>query len=397
MQVRSARGVLPAPILCDTPESFPWSVFHERYPELIRKVRDASPYGPEHRARLDQLGEQIVSGVVGPPDAHWHDHDSWLRWCEPYVGKMWSATPFLWAENYFFRRLLAATGFFDAGAMRGVDPFGPFKSIELASAATDTLLTEFNELVTHAGEDEQAPALLWSSLQANHADLCFNLAAGVPSGPPSGTGLLIDDSAAVLRHLENSEPGQIVLVADNAARELLPDLLLIDHLLRRGLATGVELYVKPHPYFVSDATPTDVIAAIRRLTGFGGPAEQAGHRLWEALRAGRLALQCPDLFCEPLHLWDMPAELLQHFATASLVIAKGDLNYRRLVGDFWWDPTRPFREAVDWLASPVVALRTLKSYVIVGLDPATVDSLDRESPGWRCAGTKSIIQFGTAR
>ncbi|HWC21791.1 MAG TPA: ARMT1-like domain-containing protein [Flexivirga sp.] len=384
---------MASPILCNDPGSFPWSVFHVRYPELLQRVRDASPFGPEVRDRLDELGKEIVAGPIVPPDPQWHDHDSWARWHEPYAGKPWSETPFLWAENYFFRRILAATGFFEPGAMHGIDPFGPFKSAELASEATDSLLTEFNALATGAADDAQTEALFYASLQANHADLCFNLGAAGVGGAPPGAGLLVDDTPAAVQQLTSTAPGRIALIADNAARELLPDLLLIDHLLHRGLAAEVDLYVKPSPYFVSDAMPSDVIAALDRLIGFGGPATEAGRRLWDAVQVGRVALHCQPDFCAPLHLWELPADLVRRLATASMVITKGDLNYRRLVGDNWWSPTRPFREAVDWLSAPVVALRTLKSDVIVGLDPAVVESLDQESDGWRSAGTRAVIQF----
>ncbi|MEV0611489.1 ARMT1-like domain-containing protein [Polymorphospora rubra] len=55
------------------------------------------------------------------------------------------------------------------------------------------------------------------------------------------------------------------LVADNAGRELLADLVLVDHLLAAGLAERVTLHVKPYPYYVSDATTADVVGCLRRL------------------------------------------------------------------------------------------------------------------------------------
>jgi Damage-control phosphatase ARMT1-like domain len=73
-------------------------------------------------------------------------------------------------------------------------------------------------------------------------------------------------------------------------------------------------------------------------------------------------------------------------------VFKGDLNYRRLVGDLHWPPTVPFGETVAHFPAPVVALRTLKSDVAVGLDPDAVSRLDAEAPDWRVSGRYGLIQ-----
>ncbi|MEU4345234.1 ARMT1-like domain-containing protein [Nocardia sp. NPDC023852] len=71
---------------------------------------------------------------------------------------------------------------------------------------------------------------------------------------------------------------------------------------------------------------------------------------------------------------------------------KGDLNCRRLVGDNHWPPTTEFDELVAYFPSPVTALRTLKSDVIVGLTPAHVEQLDSTRPAWRTNGEYTVIQ-----
>jgi hypothetical protein len=77
-----------------------------------------------------------------------------------------------------------------------------------------------------------------------------------------------------------------------------------------------------------------------------------------------------------------------------LVVFKGDLNYRRLVGDCLWDPTTLFDDAVDYLGDlPVAALRTLKSDVVVGVPRDRVERLDAEDPEWRINGRQTVVQF----
>ena len=62
--------------------------------------------------------------------------------------------------------------------------------------------------------------------------------------------------------------------------------------------------------------------------------------------------------------WDIVAchqltpELAETISRASLVISKGDANYRRLLGDAHWDPATPFAQAVAYFLAPLVALRT---------------------------------------
>jgi hypothetical protein len=41
----------------------------------------------------------------------------------------------------------------------------------------------------------------------------------------------------------------------------------------------------------------------------------------------------------------MPADLAARFERASITVLKGDLNYRRLVGDRDWPPLTPFADA----------------------------------------------------
>jgi hypothetical protein len=71
---------------------------------------------------------------------------------------------------------------------------------------------------------------------------------------------------------------------------------------------------------------------------------------------------------------------------------KGDLNYRRLVGDRWWQPTTTFADVTSYVPGRVAALRTLKSDVVVGLTMETVCGLDASGSGWRTDGTHGLVQ-----
>lgn len=376
-----------APVVrSDDPASFPYRVWADRHPVLIRDVRGALPYGPAQRRALDALLDETLHGVVAPLDGDpW-----WEDWgVAAYVGRSWLEVPFLWAESWFYRRLLHAVGHFTPGPWYGVDPFRPFKRAELTAPETAREIAALDALAVLPLPERRA-ALLHASLWGNRADLGFRIQSGAEKPPTSG--LVADDSESLWKLPAG---GTVVLVADNAGRELLPDLYLLDHLLTEGGAEGAVLHLKPSPYYVSDATTADLVDAVRLLVDTG---TDAGPRLWDALTDGRLEPRAHPFSCGPLPYEDAPDDLRADFAAADLTIMKGDLNYRRLVGDRHWLPATGFADVTSYFPGPVAALRTLKSDVVTGLTEETAAGLDAtEGPGtWRTSGTHALVQVGGA-
>ncbi|MFC8274327.1 damage-control phosphatase ARMT1 family protein [Streptomyces sp. NPDC057271] len=390
--VRDAGTVGAPVVLGNEPGSFARGVLAQRHPALIRQVRDAFPYGRRQHEALDALLDEITDGVVQPLALADHDHERWAAWGQEHFGRSWYDAPFLWAESYFYRRLLGAVGYFGAGPWEGVDPFAPFKQAELRGDAVEGELRALDALAS-APAEERATALLHASLWGNRADLGFRVSAGEPAVDDAAVSALVaDDSATLWQLLPAGASATIAVVADNAGRELIPDLVLIDHLLEHGHAKRVVLHVKPYPYYVSDAMTADVVDCLRRLTEAPGEAGRIGGRLWKAMAAGSLEVRTHPFFCAPLPYEEMPEDLRKEFADTELTILKGDLNYRRLVGDRLWNPTVPFAERTAYFPGPVAALRTLKSDVIVGLEQGTLDTLERSGDAWRTSGTQALIQ-----
>ncbi|MFI0718261.1 damage-control phosphatase ARMT1 family protein [Streptomyces sp. NPDC021224] len=383
-----------APVVTgEIPGSFAWGVLHERHPALVERVRRATPYPPEQQRALDALLAEIAEGgVVGPLEDGGPGAAIWREWGEGHVGRRWAEVPFLWAESYFYRRLLGALGYFAAGPWQGVDPFAPFKREELAAGKVDEELAALERL-PHLPATERDTAVLLSSLWGNRADLGFRMSSGKGGEGREGEavpGLVADDSAALWEVLDGGPPGTVCLLADNAGPELLPDLVLADHLLGTGRAADVVLHLKAYPYFVSDATVRDVLDCLDRTAA--GPGAELGRRLRDAIADGRLGLRTHPFSCAPLPYADMPADLRADFAAATLTIMKGDLNYRRLVEDRLWPVTTPFAEVTAGFPGPVAALRTLKSDVVTGLTARTADALDAAGAAWRTSGTYALIQ-----
>lgn len=375
---------MPEPIRSNVPGSFSESVLLHRHPAIIRQVRSAHPYPPEILAALDRLLDELAAGRIEPLVDGASDGTK-----SEYIAQRWLDVPFLAAEGFFYRKLLDAVGFFAPGPWRGIDPFEPRKSAALAvlDLPDPPNLTDFAEL--------SPQELLYAALWGNRADLGFHLArrpgdtvATTADGADLAADILVDDSAAMWHHLDAAPGGRVCLVADNAGAELLPDLVLVDHLLRSGRAEHVELHLKPYPIFVSDATTADLLAVLARVS-----TSDLGRRLWSALNDGRLSVETHPFHCAPLSYHEMPADLATRFAAARLTILKGDLNYRRLVGDLHWPATASFQELTAYFPGPLVALRTIKSDVVVGLPPPTLATLEATTPGWRTTGTHALIQL----
>ncbi|MEU0001587.1 MULTISPECIES: damage-control phosphatase ARMT1 family protein [Streptomyces] len=378
-------------IVSNVPGSFARGVLANRHPALIEQVRDAFPYGPRQHEALDALLDANNNGVIEPLAPSESDQELWWGWGRELFGRSWFDAPFLWAESYFYRRLLGAVGYFGAGPWQGVDPFAPFKRAELRGTAVDEELRALDALAG-VPADERATALLHASVRGNRADLGFRVTEGDTAPGAAADDLVADDSPLLWQLLPAGAGATVAVVADNAGRELIPDLILIDHLLLHRHAERIVLHVKPYPYYVSDAMTADVVDCLRRLAEAPGEAGRIGSRLWDAMATGRLQVRAHPFFCAPLPYEEMPGDLRAEFAAATVTILKGDLNYRRLVGDRAWNATTPFADRTAYFPGAAAALRTLKSDVTVGLEQETLDALERSGTAWRTSGTHALIQ-----
>lgn len=377
-----------APVIISSESPFASDVFAKRHPTLVERLVGAWPFGPEQRRALSQLAEESAHGVIQPlPDGAF-DAGLWHDWGNGLYGRPWAEVPFLWAESFFYRRLLEATDYFGPGPWRGVDPFAPFKQAELTGEVVSAEIAALDDAARLA-DDELGQVLLLSSLWGNRADLGFQITAGQAI---EASGLVADDSADLWELLRSTAGGTVALVADNAGSEMVADLVLIDHLLTQGLAEEVVLHVKPLPYYVSDATMADVTDCLRALLRSKGMARAVGDRLREAAALGQLRVRADSFFCAPFDYTAMPGALRQEFTSTTMTIVKGDLNYRRLIGDRWWEPTTPFAEVTRYFPGKVAALRTLKSDAIVGLETSTLTKLNTAEPHWRTSGAHALVQ-----
>lgn len=99
-------------------------------------------------------------------------------------------------------------------------------------------------------------------------------------------------------------------------------------------------------------------------------------------------------------MWAMPPPLRAALGSASVVVLKGDANYRRLLGDLHWPHDTPFAEVTAyWPAtSTLAALRTCKSGVLIGVKATVEAAAAAAHPDqWLTGGLYGVVQCAPAR
>ncbi|HXU81585.1 MAG TPA: ARMT1-like domain-containing protein, partial [Polyangia bacterium] len=137
----------------------------------------------------------------------------------------------------------------------------------------------------------------------------------------------------------------------------------------------------------------DVDDGLRALEGSGQPqcvALAARVRAWR--EGGKLVTATHPFYTSSLFYPALPADLRQELGRSNLVILKGDANYRRLCSDAPWPPETPFAEVVSDFPAPLVAVRTCKAEVMVGLPPGVAPRLSAADPTWMVNGRRGVIQ-----
>src|SRR5205085_1569905 len=91
-----------------------------------------------------------------------------------------------------------------------------------------------------------------------------------------------------------------------------------------------------------------------------------GKRLLREIERGTIRFTAAAFWSAPEFLDRMPVDLLGE-GRATLNILKGDLNFRRAVGDVAVDPDTPFEALRVRPPAPLLSLRSIKSYCVAGM------------------------------
>jgi uncharacterized protein with ATP-grasp and redox domains len=378
----------------------------KRMPAIARRVVIENNFPSEVNTRLESLATELPLGYLLPLENDTGgDFSAWDTYLQVYKGQRWIDVPWFFAETYFYRLILDITHYFRPGECQGIDPFQlqKFQGLEAATASIVLLCNQVNQWLddsqsNSASRQEALISLLYFALWGNRVDLSlwsafegdrsqFDIQSQLAN-------ILVNDASQIGELLANPEVQRVDVIVDNAGFELICDLCLVDFLLSSKLVNQVYLHLKPHPTFVSDAMTKDVYATITYLAATENQqAVSVAQRLSNHILSGCLVLAEDYFWTSPLAFWEIPQNLKNELANTGLIVVKGDANYRRLLGDRHWDFTTKIADIVCYLPAPMVALRTLKSEVAVGLKAEVVEQLTKSDPDWLTNGQWGVIQF----
>ncbi len=382
--------------------SFAQATLQTRDPRILEDLANAPYFAPAMRRDFEKLRAEILHGEIQALREDAPDADFWRQVSKPYIGGSWLDAPWYWAETYFYRRILEITRYFQIGAWHERDPFAPLKDAELkpdAAPARVAAILQIAESDAALAEREIFAMFLHAALWGNRVDLSYNVErmyGRAAQLQDERENLLADDVGAAWEFFQTSRVRQLVYVADNAGTELALDLAAIDFLLQpraeRPYAEQIALHLKPQPFYVSDAMPQDVLRTLDALEQANDAPRALARRLRAHLQTKRLTLRTHWFYPTALHYFEMPDDLWALLRAADFVILKGDVNYRRAVGDAHWNPTIRFDYPTRYFPAPFVALRTLKSDAVVGLRAEQVSALSQADPAWRVNGKRGVAQ-----
>jgi len=404
------RAEPPPPLFTTAgPDSFPLRSIRDRHTAALLSVIEENAVEDPYRSRLLALRREALSGRLSDPFAGegWdaslfaaQELADWRRQLDPWVGRSWYELPWYFAEAFFFLALLLAFGYYEAhGPHRLKDPFAGTKRRELERPGGGLEAARgLAPLLDDPSPPEAPRDLLLASLWGNRVDLSIQDLAGTYRGSflrHDARELLIDHREEAAERLVSSN--RIDFILDNSGPELVCDLLLASWLLRQDSRRRVLLHAKRHPIYVSDATPADVQAAIEALAGSAEPAVRSiGRFLRRQKEEGRLAVREHWFWNGPLFFPDLTSDLRRELSGSDLVLIKGDANYRRLLTDRKWPPTTRMEALTGYFPAPLAVLRTLKSELVIDLEPGQAERLDREDPEWRTNGRRGMIRVAAA-
>ncbi|XP_067007683.2 damage-control phosphatase ARMT1 isoform X2 [Anabrus simplex] len=349
----------------------------------------------------------------GPDVAIWNDyfnHTAEVEGADP----RWYYSPWLYVECYMYRRIREM--FELSTSLQSMDPFRKQKEDALYNSMTTiSFLSSYimklfqrpNELRNEEVRRELIK-LIHVNLWGNRCDLSISSGADIvlTEDPLLKVNelndcLLVNDAEKVWDTLCDNVNGSdaiVDIVMDNAGYELFTDLCLADFLCTFGLAGKICFHAKVLPWYISDTMVHDFHWTIERLAESKISSLCSLAVRWHGyLRSGKWTLQADTFWTLP-HDYSMmkktDPDLYNSLGEASLVIFKGDLNYRKLTGDINWDPTEPFSKALQGFhPTKLITLRTLKADVICGLAPGQAELISAKSEDWLISGQYAVIQF----
>ncbi|KAG7376072.1 hypothetical protein PHYPSEUDO_014510 [Phytophthora pseudosyringae] len=403
-------------LVANVPDTFAHTTCTVRLPQVLRDcvANNGDRLSAEQGRRLLQLADDIANDAEVPLPSQFLEQaaksPTSKHWERLLAGKgyTWQNSPWFLVEQYIFHLVLLMTDYYTTG----FDAFHYSKEADLKGDTPWALLQtavkiSAQEEAGSRSRHDRLKRFMMLSLWGNKADGTNDKVKSTMH--VAGDALVFDDYLVLVDHSDqvisfleqkahesgNAKPLGVEYISDNIGAELLLDLATADHMLTLNWCGKVTFNVKAEPIYVSDVMPADVDEHILEMQHeTRTPEVQAlGKRLAEYVSKGQIAIRPDTYWNEYTYYWEMPIALQQRLAQeATLVILKGDLNYRRLLSDRLWPASTPVEEVVPYFPTAFVAFRILKSIPVMGISANIVGKLEKEDPTWRINGEHGTIQ-----
>ncbi|XP_065216646.1 damage-control phosphatase ARMT1-like [Planococcus citri] len=434
--VVNSRPEINKPLSAKYVKSFAYPTFKKRLPDILQGIIEdlknkeefESKYGEKAVKELDAVIEKITSLKSGmendQPLVEINANGSFSKHAAIYNKEIkqrqqenegkpptWFQTDWLFAECYNYFKLHDI--FYTSSYLNEYDPFLRVKNDTLLASKGPVLQlskcivdNQAKCLFTSKERKDMFIFLLKCSLWGNKADL--SLSCGKPVAANEETfaemnlmdrNILVNDLEEVYNLLNTNEEQIIDIVLDNAGYELFNDLCFADYLVKANFAKKVIFHGKLIPWFVSDATAIDFTSIFDILLN----QLKSEHIVtlvqeWSKhLENDKWEFRAEPFWITPYDYSKMSTvdpEQYAQLAKHKLTIFKGDLNYRKLVGDIYWEPTTSFKTALrGFEPTNVLSLRTVKADTIAGLKEGVFEELTDKDPSWLITGEYALIQL----
>lgn len=281
-------------------------------------------------------------------------------------------------------------------------------------AAVLNCINEFNLEKSSKSQEEIGKyfrRLLKLNLWGNRNDLSVSLGVEIANGNESNPieeiesfneFLVVDQTHEIWRCFSdrNKKNGIVDIVNDNSGYELMCDFILADFILEHNLAETIRFHVKAIPWFISDVTPVDFYWSLDQLTNSSNEILRKTGQKWQKYVTDKKFV----LIEPPSHFWTSGLEfhrmesvnpnLYNLISECHLAIFKGDLNYRKLLGDVNWDTTTDFPTVLQgFRPTNLCTLRTVKADLVCGMKTGEAENLKEKDSKWMETGKYGVIQF----
>jgi len=439
----------PKPLLRGIiPKSFAEDTFDRRIPDIFIQVvknfeealnnvdlseKEKINEGKEIKIKLENLVDDITNdrkfNEISKDE--YSDCEEWndcIRYWKNKEEDTYKKCSWLFSESYLYRVL--ANYFSISKYWKHYDPFTLKKEKSLIGDTWKSVVAMadmINPLIKNNDDTsigETFINFLKYSLWGNQADLSLHTNAKVnltnlhkitlDEIKKSDDNLISDDSAKIWNYVSKLKGKRFDFILDNSGYETYNDLVFADWLMTKGFASTVIWHCKQIPWYVSDTNIKDFnwiidtcIDPPETLKCFDNTNVIEMAKRWKIyLENGQWVLNNDIFWTSNYPFWHMEIfapKLYEYLSDSSLLIFKGDMNYRKTVYDCYWPFTTPFIEACGNFGKsvhstgkpfpPFACLRTCKADVIVGLKEGVSEDLDKKCKEWLVNGKYGIIQF----